>query len=229
MRAVIIANGIIGGLCPIIFPEDIVIAVDGGLRHCLELKLRPHALIGDMDSLSPEEIDAATRSGIPISRFPARKDHTDMELALHHVISLGADDIVLLGALGARWDMTLANVMLLAASELAGRRVRILDGMQEISLVRGGETRRFEGKSGDLFSLIPLRSDARNVCVTGVEYPLSGETLNFGATRGVSNVFCDQTATVFLEEGLLLCVVQHFAEDPVFEPSTIHHIGDVAD
>ena len=214
MRAVIIANGIIGGLRPLIFPEDIVIAVDGGLRHCLELKLRPHTLIGDMDSLSPEEIDAVIRSGIPISRYPARKDHTDMELALHHAMSLGADDIMLLGALGARWDMTIANVMLLAAPELAGCRVRILDGMQEISLVRAGETRRFEGNAGDLFSLIPLRTDAQNVSVTGLQYPLSGETLNFSATRGVSNVFCDQTATVFLEEGLLLCVVQHFAEGP---------------
>jgi thiamine pyrophosphokinase len=212
MRAIIIANGIIGGLCPILFPEDVVIAVDGGFRHCLELKLRPHTLIGDMDSLSPEEIDAVIRSGISISRYPARKDHTDMELALHHARSLGADDIVLLGALGARWDMTLANVMLLASPELSGCRVRILDGMQEISLVREGETRRFEANAGDLLSLIPLRTDAKNVCVTGLEYPLSGETLHFSATRGISNVFHDQTATVFLDEGLLLCVVQHFAE-----------------
>ena len=164
MRAVIIANGIIEGFRPAIFPDDIIIAVDGGLRHCLELKLRPHTLIGDMDSLSPEEIEAVTRSGIPISRYPARKDHTDLELALQTARSLGADDIVLLGALGARWDMTLANVMLLAAPELAGCQVRILDGTQEISLVRGGETHRFEGNAGDLLSLIPLKDD-RQKCL----------------------------------------------------------------
>ena len=214
MRAVIIANGIIGDFLPVIFPEDIVIAVDGGFRHCLKLKLRPHSLIGDMDSLSSEEIDAVTRNGIPISRYPARKDHTDMELALHSARSLGADDIVLMGALGARWDMTIANIMLLAAPELAGCRVRILDGMQEISLVRGGETRQFEGNVGDLLSLIPLGTDAQNVCVTGLEYPLSGEPLHFSGTRGISNVFCDRTATVSLEDGLLLCVIQHFLDEP---------------
>jgi thiamine pyrophosphokinase len=214
MRAVIIANGVIGGFHPVIYPDDIVIAVDGGLRHCLELKLRPHTLIGDMDSLSPEEINAITRSGILISRYPARKNHTDMELALHAARGLGASEIVLLGALGARWDMSIANMMLLAAPELTGCRVRILDGMQEIALVRGGETHRFEGNAGDLLSLIPLKADAKNVCVTGLEYPLNGETLHFSATRGVSNVFCDQTATVFLEDGLLLCVIQHFAEEP---------------
>ena len=212
MRAVIIANGIIGDFRPVISPEDIIIAVDGGLRHCLALNLRPHTLIGDMDSLSPEEIDAVARSGIPVSRYPARKDHTDMELALHTARSLGADDIVLVGALGARWDMTLANFMLLAAPVLFGCRVRILDAMQEISLVHGGETRQFDGSAGDLLSLIPIRSDARNVRVTGLEYPLNGETLCFSATRGISNIFCGQSATVFLEEGLLLCVIQHFTE-----------------
>jgi len=214
MRAVIIANGIIASCLPVIVSEDLVIAVDGGFRHCQKLKLRPHALIGDMDSLSPEEIEAIVRTGIPISRFPARKDQTDMELALNFARNLGADDIVLLGALGARWDMTLANIMLLAAPGLAGCRVRILDGMQEISLVRGGETRQFEGRAGDLLSLIPLEKKARNVRVTGLEYPLSGETLHFCATRGVSNVFRDQTASVYLGEGLLVCVIQHFAEGP---------------
>jgi thiamine pyrophosphokinase len=214
MRAFIIANGIIGGFCPAILPDDIVFAVDGGLRHCLELKLHPNTLIGDMDSLSAEEIDAADRAGIPISRYSVRKDHTDLELALHAARSMGADDIMLLGSLGARWDMTIANIMLLAAPDLAGCRVRILDGTQEISLVRAGEMQRFEGNAGDLLSLIPLRADAKNVRVSGLEYPLTGETLYFSATRGISNVFCDQMATVFLEEGLLLCVIQHFAEEP---------------
>jgi thiamine pyrophosphokinase len=209
MRAVIIANGIMDGFRPVIFPGDIIIAVDGGLRHCLELKLCPHTLIGDMDSLAPEEIDAVTRSGIPISRYPVHKDHTDMELALQFARSLGTDEIILVGALGARWDMTIANIMLLAAPELVGCRIRLLDGMQEITLVQGGETRQFEGNVGDLLSLIPLKTDAQNVCVTGLEYPLSGETLYFTATRGISNVFLSQVVTVFVGDGLLLCVIRH--------------------
>ena len=212
MRAVIIANGLIGAFPPAIFPDDTIIAVDGGLRHCLSLKIIPHTLIGDMDSLFPEEIDTVIRSGISISRYPARKDHTDLELALHAAVNMGADDIVLLGALGGRWDMTIANVMLLASPELAGRRVSILDGEQELSLVHAGEMRRFEGKSGDILSLIPLGMNAGNIHTTGLEYPLNGEKLHFSTTRGISNVFCGQTATVFLAEGLLLCVIQHLTE-----------------
>lgn len=209
MRAVIIANGMIAGNRPVIHPDDHIIAVDGGLRHCLALNLRPHLLIGDMDSLTPDEMDAVALSGIPISRYPARKDHTDLELALHTAARTGADDIVLVGALGARWDMTLANVMVLAAPVLDGCRVRIVDGDHEIALIRGGKIHRFDGAIGDILSLIPLGNDAHHVCTTGLEYPLNDETLFFSATRGISNVFCEETATVFLEEGLLICVVQH--------------------
>jgi thiamine pyrophosphokinase len=212
MRTVIIANGMIAGNGPVIYPDDVVIAVDGGFRHCLALKLRPHILIGDFDSLSAEELSDAIQSGIPISRHPTRKDQTDMELALHAAADTRADEIVLIGALGGRWDMTIANVMLLTSPELVGRHVRILDGKQEISLIRAGETRRFESCVGDTLSLIPLGTNAGNVCTTGLEYPLNGETLHFSATRGISNVFCDKTATVYLETGLLLCTIQHPGE-----------------
>lgn len=209
MRAVIVANGVPGGAIPDLFPEDILIAVDGGWRYCRKLNLRPHILIGDLDSLTPDEVDAAARTGIPVRRYPPRKDETDLELALSAARNAGADDIVIIAALGGRWDMTVANILLLAAPLLDGCRVRILEGPHEMELIRSGETRRFEARPGDLLSLIPLKGDACDVRVSGLEYPLKGETLFFGATRGISNVFTGPYASVFLGEGLLLCVIAH--------------------
>ena len=212
MRAVIIANGVISAKRPVLRPDDHIIAVDGGYRHCLAFSLRPHLLIGDMDSLTSEEIDDASRSGIPMARYPARKDFTDLELALQTAVQTGADDVVLIGALGARWDMTLASVMILASPVLAGCRASIWDGDQEISLLREGKTYRFDGTVGETLSLIPLGKDVHHVCTTGLEYPLNDETLYFSATRGISNVFCEKTATVVLGDGLLICVIQHLAD-----------------
>lgn len=211
MRAVIIANGVISGKHPVLRPDDHIIAVDGGYRHCLAFTLCPHLLIGDMDSLTPEEIDTASRSGIPVARYPTRKDFTDLELALQTAVQTGADDIVLIGALGARWDMTLANIMILASPVIDGCRTRIWDGDQEISLLQGGKMHRFDGTIGDILSLIPLGKDVHHICTTGLEYPLSDETLHFSATRGISNVFCEKTATVVLGDGLLICVIQHLS------------------
>ena len=41
---------------------------------------------------------------------------------------------------------------------------------------------------------------------SGLEYPLSGETLAPGTTRGVSNVFVDAEARVEVETGVLLAI-----------------------
>jgi len=40
----------------------------------------------------------------------------------------------------------------------------------------------------------------------GLAYPLEGETLQPGSSRGVSNVFVSATARISLERGVLLAV-----------------------
>ena len=132
-----------------------------------------------------------------------------MELALGLAVDLGADDILVLGALGARWDMTVANILLLTASELVGVTVRLIDGQQEIVLLRGGEEFTFHGRKNDILSLIPLGQDAQGVTLRGLEYPLENGVLRFGATKGISNVLLEKTATVYLKKGLLLCAFMH--------------------
>jgi thiamine pyrophosphokinase len=64
-------------------PEDWLIAADGGARHCVRRGLTPHVLIGDLDSLEASERYHLERAGVEQILHPARKDHTDQELALH--------------------------------------------------------------------------------------------------------------------------------------------------
>ena len=211
-RAVIFANGLLGSLEAArqsILPGDILIAADGGARHCRSLGLTPDYLVGDFDSLTEAELDDLVRMGVTIYQHPARKDFTDLELALRHARDLGAEEILVLGGLGARWDQTLANLHLPAAEAFASVRIRLLDGPQEVFLLRRGETAEVTGSPGDTVSLIPIGGDAQGVTTSGLEYPLKGETLAFGATRGVSNVLLEESATVHLQGGLLLCVVIH--------------------
>ncbi len=214
LRAVIFANGLLGSLNAArqsIRPDDILIAADGGARHCRRLGLTPHFIVGDFDSLEDAELQTFQDAGVVVIRHPARKDFTDLELALRHARSLGVAEILILGGLGARWDQTLANLLLPAAEAFAGAHIRLLDGAQEVFLLRAGETVAVRGSTGDTVSLIPLGGDARDVTTAGLEYPLNGETLVFGATRGVSNLLLGESASVSLAEGLLLCVVIHEA------------------
>lgn len=214
LRAVIFANGLLGSLNAArqsIRPDDILIAADGGARHCRRLGLTPHFIVGDFDSLEEAELQTFQDAGVVVIRHPARKDFTDLELALRHARSLGVAEILILGGLGARWDQTLANLLLPAAKEFTGVNIRLLDGAQEVFLLRGGESAQVAGIPGDTVSLIPLGGDALGVRAGGLEYPLNGETLLFGATRGVSNLLLGESASVSLAEGLLLCVVIHGA------------------
>lgn len=183
-----------------------VIAADGGLQHCLRLNIQPDLVVGDFDSLSEVELEALEESGVQLERHPVAKDETDLELALAAAARWGADEVRVYGALGARWDMSVANLLLLAHPDYQSLSIRLIAGRQTLRLVQAGETVQLHGQSGDLVSLIPLRGEAAGVRTVGLAYPLRGETLNFGYTRGISNVMQGSTAQISLEEGLLLCV-----------------------
>ena len=58
MRAVIFANGMLERpelAAGLLRPDDFLISADGGLRHLRSLGLVPHLLIGDQDSISPQD------------------------------------------------------------------------------------------------------------------------------------------------------------------------------
>ncbi len=212
MRAIIFANGVLNdaqAARSLIHPGDLIIAADGGGRHCRALDLPPDILIGDFDSIDPDELENWRQRGVQIVRHPARKNFTDLELALRHACQLGADDILVLAALGARWDQTLANLLLPVSAGLQGCCITLLDGRQEIRLLKGGDALEVHGSPGDTLSLIPVSGDALGVTTEGLEYPLKGETLSFGGTRGISNVLLHGSAIIHLDQGLLLCVVIH--------------------
>ena len=130
-RAIIFANGLINPPYPEradFQPDDWFIAADGGSIHCTRLGITPHTLIGDFDSLPKAEIDKLAQQGTQIIQHASHKDETDLELALYYAIEHAARQIIVYGALGARWDMTLANLMLLTHPALQSVQLSLIDG-----------------------------------------------------------------------------------------------------
>ena len=181
------------------------VAADGGALHAEALGVPIQTVIGDMDSLSEADLARLEAGGAVLRRFPPVKNETDLELALLYVVEQGAECVRVIGALGGRLDQTLANVLLLTRSELAGRDIRLVAGQQAAWLLTPG-THPIAGTPGDTLSLIPLGGDALGVTADGVQYPLRQETLAFGPARGVSNVFEAAQAQVSLDSGLLLAL-----------------------
>jgi thiamine pyrophosphokinase len=212
MRVVVFANGEMSlpeGKDNLLLATDLLIGADGGTRHAEKLGLVPDVIIGDLDSLTDAELARFEAAGSQILRYPPEKDFTDLELALHYARDHGATEVLVLGGLGKRWDQTLANLLLPAAGGLQSLTIRLVDGQQEISLVRAGQTLELRGAKGDTVSLIPVKGDAEGINTRGLEYALENGTLEFGASRGVSNMMVSGQAAVSLRKGLLLCVTIH--------------------
>ena len=203
MHALICANGI-AAATTVAPPADLVIAADGGARLCKALRTRPDVLIGDLDSLTPAEVANWKGAGVTMLRFPTDKDQTDLELALHLAVERGAQRITVLGALGGRWDQSVANLLLLAHPRWRDLDVVLMDGSQRASLIhRRGVV---EGRPGDTVSLIAIAGDARGVTTNGLAYPLSDGVVPFGSALGVSNRLTGPRAEITVRQGLLLVV-----------------------
>jgi len=207
MQTIIFANG---DFCPQENPINIdgidqVVAADGGSRHCQELGIIPNVLIGDMDSTNPDLVEYWEASGVEIIQFPPDKDQTDLELALLHAQSKGANKIIVYGAIGGRLDMTLGNLMVLTHPDLKSV-VKLVCGNEEIRVLRDGNLLTLPGTIGDTVSLIPLSTNGAKVTLKGLEYPLKKEVLEFGLTRGISNCMVKEQATIHLESGLLAVI-----------------------
>jgi thiamine pyrophosphokinase len=204
-HAIIFANGRLGNP-PEISDADLIIAADGGAINCLELGLVPSAVVGDMDSIDDATQRRLVESGCSLIRHPARKDFTDLELALDYAIEKGASEISIIAALGARWDQTLANLLLPASQKYSKLTIRLVDGEQTIQIVRAGEPTSISGKPGDTVSLIPVAGDAGGITTHGLEYPLQDGSLSLGGTRGNSNVMQADRATISLRKGIMVIV-----------------------
>lgn len=184
---------------------DLRIAANGGAVNARHHFTRaPDVLIGDLDSL-----DDATRAWcvvhrIEIIQHPREKDQTDLELALELALARGATAITLFGALGGRFDQTLANVFLLIKPARAGVMTRIVDAHLDAWIVWKRIT--IDGRIGETVSLIPLTERVEGIVTYGLRYPLRNETLYIDAARGISNELVAPRAEITLTQGLMLVV-----------------------
>lgn len=206
-RILIFANGELPDLDKarlVVQRGDYIICADGGTRHALALGLQPDLIVGDLDSAEPAQLEELRKANVTIESFSHDKDETDLELAINRALALKPKKIVVIGALGGRLDQTLANITLLSDDRLSKFDIRLDDGVEEVLLCR--DQVEVHGRGGDIVSLIPWQGAATGVLTEHLRWPLRRETLYPDKTRGVSNEMLDETASIAIEDGLLLVV-----------------------
>jgi thiamine pyrophosphokinase len=208
VRAVILSAGMVTDhprLRHHLGQPDLVICADGGLRHALLLGLEPDLLVGDLDSADPAQVATLQAKGTPVVKVPAEKDLTDTHLALNQALERGATQILLVGATGGRLDHTMANLLILPGLPV-GVSVTLVDAHNIVQLLRPGGRLLVRGEPGAYLSLLPLSPEVTGVVVEGVKWPLDGETLRWGESRGVSNQLVEVEAFVAVRTGHLLVI-----------------------
>ncbi len=186
------------------FAPDNIIAVDSGANALYEYNTVPDFIIGDFDSIDQVVLKHyKTRS--KVIRYPIEKDETDTELAIRKAVKLKAGEVVVLGATGSRLDHTLGNIFLLKRAKEFSIKCTLIDDRQEISLMN--DKKEFFSMQGKTVSLISLSEKVMDIRTEGFYYPLNGEVLTFGETRGISNIINAEYASVQIGAGELLVIV----------------------
>ncbi|MFD2368511.1 thiamine diphosphokinase [Brevibacillus sp. GCM10020057] len=185
--------------------DDWLVGVDRGALFLIRHGCTPRLAIGDFDSVSGEEwAEIENNSQTVTSCDPIMKDLTDTEMALAWALERQPAEIVLLGALGTRFDHTLANVHLLRKALHAQIPCKIVDENNEIHLTDG--TLTVERDHFAHVSLLPLSPEVTGITLTGFQYPLENATLRIGDTLGISNVLTADAGTISVRSGLLLVI-----------------------
>ena len=185
--------------------DTFVIAADSGLDRAREAGLHIDLLVGDLDSISSEGRQDAEFRRTQIERHPVYKDATDMELALQAARKQGARKVIVIGGHGGRQDHYLANALLLPSPAFADLDIEWRAGRARLYAVH--KALSLPGKVGASVSLLAVGGAVRGVTTEGLRWNLKGEDLEAGSTRGVSNEFKAETASIKVKAGTLLVVV----------------------
>lgn len=184
-----------------------VVAADGGAQHARSLGLPVDVVVGDLDSVEQETLDALGCDTV-VHRYPTDKDATDLQLALDLVAEHdGVESVIVVGGTGGRFDHLLGNAAVLAGPAYAGLDVVWLAGQARVTVVH--DHARIHGDPGDIVSLIPVGGPADGVTTAGLRWVLSRERLEVGSGRGISNEMTVAVAEVSVEAGSLLVVQPH--------------------
>ena len=193
-------------LGPLLPAAALTVAVDRGYDVARALDRAADVLIGDLDSISPAGLAHATGTGVRIERHPADKDATDLELGLRWAIEAGATAMTIVSGAGDRLDHLFAEVALLAAAPYAAVRIDAWIDGAHVQVLHGPAAATAVGRPDDIVTLLAVHGPATGIVTEGLAFPLRGETLVPGETRGVSNRIAAPSAAVRLHSGCLLVI-----------------------
>jgi|BioPla2DNA2_1021312.scaffolds.fasta_scaffold01405_21 thiamine pyrophosphokinase len=181
-----------------------IVCADGGAAHLKKMGFIPDVLVGDFDSIDTEHLQYYREKKVEIFKYPKEKNMTDTELAVDVAIDRGCRDIVIIGGTGTRLDHMLSNIFLLKKILDRGVIGRVVNEHNEIFLT--ADSVEVVAQEGYSLTLLPLTEKVEGITTKALYYPLRGETIEMGSSRGVSNKFVADKAQISITSGILAVI-----------------------
>ena len=181
---------------------DYLIAPDHGYDYAMKMGVVPDLILGDFDSAC---YDWNSVKDIPVESFPVCKDDTDTMLSIKKALSLGYEHIIIVCALGKRFDHAFANIQSMAYVAKSGGICEVY-GCGEYLRTVTDSSANLPRKDDCSLSLFSLTDSCEGVSIKGSAYDCENITLTNTFPLGVSNKWKDDVVTVSVASGILLVV-----------------------
>lgn len=187
-------------------PEYTIVA-DAGMEFFRRNGKKPDMIIGDFDSVNRETLDFfEAQPDIVWKELNPIKDDTDTESAIWQAISLGAENIVIMGGTGTRLDHVLGNISLLGIGLKEQVQIQLVDAHNRIRMINKSMRICKAEQFGAYISLLPYNGEVKHLYLKGFKYPLENFTLELFNSLGISNEIIEDEAEIVFEEGILLVI-----------------------
>lgn len=171
ISAVVVANGLFPTHpipLSVLREAKYIVCCDGAANDFISNFGIPDAIVGDCDSISPEN-----KIRFQDRLYPDPDQYTnDLTKAVNFCISRGIKDIIIIGATGKREDHTLGNISLLAEYQLRVSVIMITD-YGRFTPIHNETT--FASRAGQQVSIFCI--DSKPITLTGLKYPLENVLL----------------------------------------------------
>ena len=192
----------------LISENTVCFCADGGANFAFKYGKMPEVIVGDLDSIEKGVLEHYEKKNVLMKKFPKDKDFTDFELILEEISKIEKNrnylkKIFVVGGLGKRIDMTLSNLFLMEKH----KNLVFLKENEEIFYTEKSFV--LENKKGCEFSIIPISEKIEKLSLKGFKFETDEIDIERKISRLVSNIICDDKASVEFESGKLIIIIKH--------------------
>lgn len=168
---------------------ETLVCCDGAVDKLLRYGKEPDAIVGDMDSISPESKERFAS----ILQPSDDQESNDLTKAVRYCISQGYGSVLILGATGMREDHSLGNISLLL-EYAKGIEVNMRSDHGEFSLLK--KSGSYPCHPGQQLSIFSVDNRVR-VSSKGLKYPLEELQLSSWYTASLNETTGDEFSLEF--------------------------------